>query len=61
MTRDDGIQDAGTPTGRDIGWKQFTIGIFDLIRWPIAVVVIFFLLRMPLERLLDAMATAFRA
>lgn len=61
MTRDDGIQDIGTPTRQDIGWKQFTIGVFDLIRWPVAVVVIFFLLRTPLERLLDAIATAFRA
>lgn len=60
MIREDG-QGIGTPTERDIGWKQFTIGIFDLIRWPIAVVVIFFLLRVPLERLLDAIATAFRA
>ena len=60
MTKSDNMQDDGGSKALDIGWKQFTISLFDLVRWPVAVVVIFFLLRTPLEKLLDAIASAFR-
>ena len=45
-------------TPRDIGWRQFVIGIIELLRWPAAAIAIVVILRMPLERMLDAMRLA---
>jgi len=45
----------------DIGWKQFSIGLMDILRWPIATIIIVLLLRAPLERVLDALATMLKS
>ncbi|SEN61336.1 hypothetical protein SAMN05192583_3151 [Sphingomonas gellani] len=45
----------------DIGWKQFSIGLMDILRWPIAAIVIVLLLRAPLDRVLDAFATMLKS
>lgn len=55
------MPDVARPATRDIGWKQFTISVLDLVRWPVAVVVIFLLLRVPIEKLLDTVAMAVRS
>lgn len=45
----------------DIGWKQFAIALVDILRWPIATIIVVLLLRAPLERVLDAFATMLKS
>lgn len=47
-------------TSNDIGWRQFAINVVELIRWPVAFVVIVLLLRIPLTQLLDAIAAGLK-
>lgn len=44
----------------DIGWKQFSIGLLELLRWPAIFVIIVVILHAPVERLLDAITLAMR-
>ena len=39
-----------------MGWKGFTISLIEILRWPVAWVIIFFLLREPIGRLIGAFA-----
>lgn len=60
MANEQEQQQVGAPVRSDIGWKQFVIGIFELVRWPIAVVAIVLFLHLPLERLLNSLSLALR-
>lgn len=44
----------------DIGWKQFSIKVMDIVRWPAVVLIVAFVMRGPFERLIDAIAVALR-
>lgn len=45
----------------DIGWKQFSTNIFELIRWPLVVLVIAIVLQAPVGRLLDAITISLKS
>lgn len=55
------MDDLKTNRPNDIGWKQFAIGIIEMLRWPAAVVLIFFLLRPQLQQLLGALVDALKS
>ena len=48
------MDEAREVTTSDIGWKQFALGVLDLIRWPSTVVFVILILRAPLFALLEA-------
>jgi hypothetical protein len=45
-------------TRPDIGWKEFAIRIFDLVRWPAVFLTFAILIRAPVGRFVDALAGA---
>ena len=49
------------PVTKDIGWKQFSVGIFDLVRWPLAIIIIVAIMRAPLTAVFDALAASLRS
>jgi hypothetical protein len=42
----------------DIGWKQFSTKLVELIRWPAVFLAVAIILRAPVGRLVDAIALA---
>lgn len=47
-------------TTLDFGWKKFAVSVVDLLRWPVAFLVVALLLREPISRLIDALAAAIK-
>lgn len=52
------MAEASETKAEDIGWKQFAVKIVDLLRWPAAFLIVAFALRVPVARLVEALASA---
>ncbi|HEX8485491.1 hypothetical protein [Sphingomonas sp.] len=61
MTDDREFGRNGGSRTKDIGWKQFSVSIFDLVRWPAAFVIVMAILREPLSTLINSVSAALRS